>query len=40
MTLRSGKTPSAEVIAKVEEAFQLLDKFLEEQDWLVIYQSF
>lgn len=34
MALRSGKAPSAETIAKLEEAFQLLDKFLEGEEWV------
>ena len=30
----TGNSPSAEDTAKFEEAFQLLDKFLEGQDWV------
>jgi glutathione S-transferase len=34
MALRDGKKPDKDTTTKLEEAFQFLDKFLEEQDWL------
>jgi glutathione S-transferase len=34
MALRDGKKPDKDVIIKLEEALQFMDKFLQEQDWL------
>jgi glutathione S-transferase len=34
LALKNGLTPDADTVTKVDEAFELLNKFLEEQDWL------
>lgn len=34
LALRDGKKPDKDITAKLEEALQFLDKFLEEQDWV------
>lgn len=34
LALRAGKKPDEDITAKLEEALQFLDKFLEEQDWV------
>jgi glutathione S-transferase len=34
LLLRDGKRPDEDVITKLEEALQFLDKFLEEQNWV------
>jgi glutathione S-transferase len=34
MPIREGKRPEAEKLAKLDEAFEFLNKFLEGQDWL------
>ncbi|KAJ9600239.1 hypothetical protein L9F63_009464 [Diploptera punctata] len=34
LKMRSGKDPTADMATNIEEAFQLLDKFLDGQDWV------
>jgi glutathione S-transferase len=34
LAVRSGKTPEADTLTKIDEVFELLNKFLEGQDWL------
>jgi glutathione S-transferase len=34
MAIRQGKSPEAEKVSKLDEAFEFLNTFLEGQDWL------
>jgi glutathione S-transferase len=34
LALRNGKKPDEEIITKLDEALQFLEKFLEKEDWV------